>query len=164
LTVLLFTADINSQTWTQSAGILGGPMVVLGSAILWLVPTPLVVTQTSSAIGRKAAFYAYAIVGFLATVSWYSLVYIANAKFGLNYQALWAHVWSDAHASVAFMTIDAFVLWLSQILYLAYRKPAGALEAFVTTLLFGPGGSIAIGMAQLELDELERVAKSVKQE
>ena len=78
------------------------------------------------------AFTGYAANIYLASLSYASL--------GETRTALWA----EATPAVAFMTIDAGVLFLSLLLHLASTAPAEAVAALAASPLLGPGAACAL--------------------
>ena len=136
LTVALFALDPTSRAWTVCAGLLGGPAIALLPLLLNLVPAPAVavafdefpsagaLVAKQAAAGAKALGHAYALAGVLAFMGYAANVYLAS----LSYTSLGAActaLWAEATPAVAFMTIDAGVLFLGLLLHLASTHRAG---------------------------------------
>jgi hypothetical protein len=153
LTMIVFTADTAGKLWTTCAGTLGGPILIMISVVtLWGDAPPSDDTYKARISSGKAAAFAYRAMVPVSLLAWYALVYIAYSTYGTDVLALWRAVWTDANASVAFMTIDAIVLFVAILLYLAYRSLESCIQAMALTPILGPGAACAFVMADLELE------------
>ena len=106
-----------------------------------------------------AAAFAYRAVAPVAFLGYACLVYVTYTEYGVDGTALWGAVWSGAGPSVAFMTIDAIVLYVAVCLYIAFRDVGGAIKAVALTPVVGPGAAIAIVMAALEEEPFALASK-----
>ena len=154
LAMIVFTADTNDDLWTVSAGILGGPLLVMSGAIFWLYP-PLSASAAAEASNEyraactQATQTAYRVAAGMAVVGYWFLVSIAYATYGLQGAHLWDAVWTEANSSVAFMTIDTLVLYTSILSYVAYKDLNAAKKAFLLTPFVGPAAASFV-LAELE--------------
>jgi hypothetical protein len=152
--MIVFTADTNDDLWTVSAGILGGPLLVMSGAIFWLYP-PLSASAAGEASNEyraactQATQTAYRVAAGMAVVGYWFLVSIAYATYGLHGAHLWDAVWTEANSSVAFMTIDTLVLYTSILSYVAYKDLNAAKKAFLLTPFIGPAAASFV-LAELE--------------
>jgi hypothetical protein len=151
LSVLVFCLDTDSYAWTISAGILGGPILALLPVFLWGVAVPEN-SKEQRIQGARAASFAYIVAGVIAFFGWWFLVYVAWSSYGTDHAALWKDLWTDAKPCVAFMTIDAGVLWLAMVICIAFQSLPHATEALLMTPLFGPGAACSFAMARLEVE------------
>jgi len=150
LTLAVFTADTDGRLWTICAGILGGPGLVMSSALLWKDAPPLSSSSDVLSKSARTAAFAYRAVAPVGFIAYACLVYIAYSEYGTDLQALWDAVWTNANASVKFMTIDTLVLFLGVCVYIAFRDVAAAVKAVALTPLLGPGAAPSIVMAAME--------------
>jgi len=156
LTVTVFVAPTESQLWTTAAGMLGGPILAMFGLVLFrdgsseLAPTEEN-AKTSSAVIRNTNKMMM-VLGF---VGWYTLVAIAYRSYGTSIGNLWNDIWVNAGPSVAFMTIDAGVLYLAILMFIAYRhgESKAAKALFLTTIL-GPATAICFVFIEME-NEIE---------
>mmetsp|Transcript_12103 Transcript_12103/g.28492 ORF Transcript_12103/g.28492 Transcript_12103/m.28492 type:complete len:668 (+) Transcript_12103:329-2332(+) len=173
LTVALFTLDPTSRAWTVCAGLLGGPAIALLPLLLNLVPAPAVavafdefpsagaLVAKQAAAGAKALGHAYALAGVLAFMGYAANVYLAS----LSYTSLGAActaLWAEATPAVAFMTIDAGVLFLGLLLHLASTAPAEAVAALAASLLLGPGAACALLLHRRETHQHAEASAEAK--
>ena len=159
LTAAVFTANTDGQLWTTCAGILGGPGLPLAAGLLWRLTPPLTKTKDALTKSADAAAFAYRAVAPVAFLGYACLVYVTYTEYGVDGTALWGAVWSGAGPSVAFMTIDAIVLYVAVCLYIAFRDVGGAIKAVALTPVVGPGAAIAIVMAALEEEPFALASK-----
>ena len=150
LTALVFTTDTDSYLWTVCAGTLGGPGLAMVPIALWLDQPPALDNATALQRGTQAAVQAYRIGLPIATTIYWGLVYVAYTTYGTNLVTLWDAVWTNANASVAFMTIDSLILFVAVVVYIAYRSVTAAVQALILSPVLGPGGACCWVMAQLE--------------
>ena len=162
LSCICFTADTDSYLWTVSAGILGGPLVIFICVFMWADSPPKIEAEAANDLGRQSVALAYRISLVVATILWFVWVYVAYSTYGTDVSSLWRAVWSEANASVAFMTIDTLVLFAGMLLYLSFRSASAALKTLVLTPLLGPGGACSYTMAELE--EAMRLPSAKKDE
>mmetsp|Transcript_20188 Transcript_20188/g.40192 ORF Transcript_20188/g.40192 Transcript_20188/m.40192 type:complete len:345 (+) Transcript_20188:46-1080(+) len=150
LTVVVFTADVDGSLWTTSAGILGGPGLVLCGAALWPVPAaPASPSPDYVRASAQAIRTAYRIAAAVAAVGYLYLLRIAHAEYGWDVSALWRAVWTEAGSSVAFMTVDTIVLYVGVLSYVACRSGAGVVKAALLTPFVGPAAASLV-LAELE--------------
>ena len=120
LTVALFSLDPESRAWTLVAGALGGPLVALGPLCLWKLEAPPHPTAEAVAAGAHALKRVYALLGAVSFVGWLVNVRLAAHAFGRledgGLAKTWQALWAEAHPAVAFMTIDAAVLYIGLVL------------------------------------------------
>jgi hypothetical protein len=151
LTVALFVLDTTSYAWTVTAGVLGGPLVALGPLLLWSLAPPYP-TDEAVAAGADALRRSYATVGAVAMLGWAVNVWLACRTFD-SADSVWAALWSRAPPAVAFMTIDAGVLYLGVLLAVLVGGDggvAGVATALALTPVLGPGGACAFVLAKRE--------------
>jgi hypothetical protein len=152
--VIFWLLPTSSSWWTSCAAIVGGPAVCLPLALLYFVqhpdPNDLVVVQTSA----EKSTMPYAVTGVISLAAWLWLVFIVTIPhYGFRLSAIYKDVWGEADPAVAFMTIDAIVLWLGLIVFIAYHKFQSGLEALALSFLFGPGAGPALVLAGLQVDD-----------
>ena len=155
LSIAAFIVNTKTYIWTVVAGILGGPALALTPILLWGDKEPPLSDSKAIRDGADIAAKAYAIAGILSLLVWVFLLFVVFAEFGFHPMALYAHVWSEADSAVAFMTIDATVLWLGLIVCIASRKLQGGIEALLLAPIFGPGGAAALVLAGLEIEKTD---------
>jgi len=161
LAMIVFMANTDDYIWTVSAGILGGPLLVMSGALFWFIP-PIIASADDEQVVvpskehyeecTKATQTAYRVSAGIAFIGYYFLVYIAYSTYGMNGSKVWNAVWTDANSSVAFMTIDTLVLYLSILSYIAYKDLDAAKKAFLLTPLVGPGAASLV-LAELEKEQ-----------
>lgn len=163
LTAVVFTADPAGATWTSCAGALGGPMLAVFPAVLWGDAPPARDASVSSRkVRAEAGASAYRATIPFSLAGYYALVKAAHSAYGTDLSALWAAVWTDASASVAFMTVDALVLYGAVCWYIAYRSEMGAAKAIALTPFLGPGAACSLVLADMELQQAALDSKSEK--
>ncbi len=171
LTLVAFGVNTDSYMWTLGAGILGGPALPLCFGVLWtdLPPAnPNKETIQASIASVKKAYTIAAIIGGVGYHLLIHIVYRAYASegiegFGTMLGRLWSEIWTDANASVAFMTIDTGVLYLGVLLLVAYQDTGKALKATVLTPLFGPAAASLV-LAELEEARYENEEEPLKED
>mmetsp|Transcript_14538 Transcript_14538/g.42599 ORF Transcript_14538/g.42599 Transcript_14538/m.42599 type:complete len:810 (+) Transcript_14538:54-2483(+) len=146
LSVALFALEPASRAWTVCAGLLGGPGVALLPLLLSLIPAP---AAEQAAAGARALSRAYAAAAALAFVGYTANLCLAGLAFGSPRAAVGA-LWAEAPPAVAFMSIDAGVLFLGLLLHLASTSPAEALAALLASPLVGPGAACALMLSRRE--------------
>ncbi|KAL7488129.1 hypothetical protein ACHAW6_013718 [Cyclotella cf. meneghiniana] len=150
LTFLVFYADTDSRLWTNSAGILGGPLLAMSGLALWtdesssLDASPQNVAKSCNLM-RKS----YSLLGGISFLMYACLV-VVSFRYYQSLTDLWKDVWVEAGPSVAFMTIDTLVLYLGVLIFIAYHNEVKAIKAFALTPFVGPGTACCIVMSELE--------------
>ena len=163
LTYLVFSQPTDSYIWTVSAGILGGPIMVMLSLLLLfdksssLEPTFENIKKSANLV--QNALSAVAVMSF---VFWLCLVAGAYDAYGFAFVALWSDIWTDAGPSVAFMTIDAGVLFLGMLLFIAYQSESKAFKTVVLTPIVGPGAACCMTFKELEHDAASALIAGAK--
>eukprot|EP00565_Helicotheca_tamesis_P008251 CAMPEP_0185733684 /NCGR_PEP_ID=MMETSP1171-20130828/20293_1 /TAXON_ID=374046 /ORGANISM="Helicotheca tamensis, Strain CCMP826" /LENGTH=339 /DNA_ID=CAMNT_0028403469 /DNA_START=83 /DNA_END=1102 /DNA_ORIENTATION=- len=151
LTYFVFASPTNGYTWEVSAGILGGPILAMLGLPLWLDKSPsMEVTSENVARSNSAIQRAYTFLSAVAFAIYSYLLVVAYQTYGLAFDELWRDIWSEAGPSVAFMTIDTGVLYLGELLFIAYHSEWKAFKAFLMTPLVGPGAACCIVLKELE--------------
>mmetsp|Transcript_12068 Transcript_12068/g.28599 ORF Transcript_12068/g.28599 Transcript_12068/m.28599 type:complete len:345 (-) Transcript_12068:278-1312(-) len=151
-TAIVFAAPTDSQLWTTSAGILGGPILALLGLALFTDASPkLVATKESGIVSSVRISKLYKVIMVLGLIGWYSLVAIAYQTYGTSLSNFWNDVWVNAGPSVAFMTIDTGVLYLGVLMYIAYRHgELKAVKALSLTAVLGPAAAALFIMNEAE--------------
>jgi len=147
---------IPTYTWTVIAGLLAGPVGMACTPLLYfnLHPPSKPVSEKQKNLTIYAVVFAYSVAGALAFLCWALWVFRAFSAYGLDYQLMIDDLWNTpASGSVKFMSIDDLVLYASLVLYIAYHRFTAAIECLLQTLLFGPGASVAMILAQLEMEQ-----------
>mmetsp|Transcript_14059 Transcript_14059/g.18334 ORF Transcript_14059/g.18334 Transcript_14059/m.18334 type:complete len:340 (-) Transcript_14059:127-1146(-) len=150
LTIFVFTADTDSYLWTVCAGILGGPGVPMIVIALWGDSPPEYSANDANIKGTKAVAMAYRVTLPIALITWVYVVYAAYSAFGTDTSALCRALWTDANASVAFMTIDTLILFAAMVIFLAFRSWTAAIKTLLLAPLMGPGAACCLTLAELE--------------
>ena len=158
-TVAIFTLDIQSTAWTAWAGFLGSPAICLIAALPRLLKPPQTAPSDEILSTAQSAGLSLGLGGVISFIGWMYLLYVTYTQYGSNVQAFRKDVWSEAHPSVQFMTIDAAILWLGVMIHIATRNVRIALEAVLTTPLFGPGAAGCMALVSLEVDSASKLAK-----
>jgi hypothetical protein len=140
LTAFVFLAPTDSQLWTSSAGMLGGPVLAMSSLVLMKDVSPeLVATNETAKATSTAVKNMYKLFCVIGLVDWCVMVAIAYQAYGTSLGDLWDDIWVSANASVKFMTIDSGVLYLAVLLFLGYRcGESKAAKALFLTPVLGP--------------------------
>jgi len=144
LTVLVFMVDTSTYQWTMIAGLLGGPLLVLTSLLLWRMEPKGQATPEQVAQGAIATSRAFAVSSLMAFGFWIAILYVAYQEYGLDYEALLNALWIEADPCVKFMTVDAVVLFLAAVLYIASVDPIDAFVALLLSLGLGPGAACGL--------------------
>jgi len=146
LTILVFAAPTDSQLWTTSAGILGGPWLAMCPWAVFLDgSSKLVATKENVRATSEAMKKIYKFLSVIGLVGWYILVAIAYRAYGTSPSAFWNDVWVTAGPSVKFMAIDTGVLYLAMLLFLGYRcGEAQATRALLLTTVLGPAAACCV--------------------
>lgn len=151
LTYLVFNAPTDGYIWTCSAGILGGPLIAMTGLTLW---TDKSSTMAASAQNIKrsseAIQKAYTLLATFSFVFYWVLVAIAFQTYGVAVDLLLRDIWVEAAPSVAFMTVDTGVLYLGELLLIAYESEWKAVKALLLTPLVGPGAACCVALKELE--------------
>uniref|UniRef100_A0A6U3NQB9 Uncharacterized protein n=1 Tax=Ditylum brightwellii TaxID=49249 RepID=A0A6U3NQB9_9STRA len=148
LTLFVFTAGTDSYLWTISAGILGGPLLVMSSAVFWKDVSPPS-TKENIVSGAAAIQKACRLLIPVGVAIWAIVVVTAFQTYD-SFPALWASIWTEANASVAFMTIDSGILWVAILICIAFQDEYKAMKALVLTPIMGPGAAPLLVLAELE--------------
>ena len=171
LTLVAFGANTDSYMWMLGAGMLGGPALPLFSGVLWTDVPPVNPNKETIQACITSVKKAYTIAAIIGGVGYHLLIYIVYRAyasegiggFGTILGRLWSEIWTDANASVAFMTIDTGVLYLGVLLLVAYQDTGKALKATVLTPLFGPAAASLV-LAELEEARYENEEDPVKED
>ena len=107
--------------------------------------TPQHIIESSRAVQK--AFLLLVIVGF---VFWAFLVAVAFRSYGFDIGKLWNDIWVEAMPSIAFMTIDTGVLYISLLIFIAYQSEWKAIRVFLLTLLVGLPTAFSLVLMELE--------------
>lgn len=161
-TAIVFLAPTDSALWTTSAGILGGPILLLFNLVLSMErSSELPATKQNVRACFDASQHVLNSLMGLAFVFWYVLVGIAHQAYGTSVGDLWNDVWVEADASVAFMTIDTIVLYAGVLMYIAYRSDLKkAAKALLLTLVLGPGTACLFLFSEIEKETTQLPAVS----
>lgn len=161
-TAIVFLAPTDSTLWTTSAGVLGGPILVMLNLVLSTErSSELPATKETIGASFDASMRVLNFLMGLAFVFWYVLVGIAHQAYGTSFGDLWNDVWVEADASVAFMTIDTLVLYAGVLMYIAYRGGSKkAAKALLLTLVLGPGTACLFLFAEIERETTKLFAVS----
>mmetsp|Transcript_8421 Transcript_8421/g.10650 ORF Transcript_8421/g.10650 Transcript_8421/m.10650 type:complete len:349 (-) Transcript_8421:39-1085(-) len=148
LTSIVFTENTDSYLWTFSAGVLGGPILALASCTFWMDQSPPATKENAEAttIGIKATSKGLIPVTMIA---WWGLVLIAFKTYD-SVEHLWRNLWTDATASVQFMTIDAGILFGTILLWIAFHSEKIAIKTLLLTLIMGPGAAPLAVLGEIE--------------
>jgi hypothetical protein len=158
LTVAVFTLDIQSDAWTTCAGILGGPMICFFGFAPTLLKAPENPTPQQMSKAARSSAVSFGIGGLVSTGGWFYMLSLVYLHYGTDFSTLVESIWTNAHPSIKFMTVDATILWLGLILHIATRKLSSAAEAVALTPIFGPGGACCMALASLESDRAVAVS------
>ncbi|KAG7352123.1 hypothetical protein IV203_008171 [Nitzschia inconspicua] len=164
LTIALFTLDVQSDAWTTCAGILGGPIICFLGLAPTLLSAPDNATNKQVAQASRTSAISFGIGGLISTCGWFYMLYVVYLHFGTDLPTLFQAVWTEAHPSIKFMSVDASILWMGLVFHIATRKLSSAVEAVVLTPLFGPGGACCMALASLESDRAAAQNKGTKKE
>lgn len=148
LTWLVFNADTNSYLWTVSSGILGGPLLTMVSIVLWkdASPSPTKENRISGAVAFQKACK---ILIPLGIVMWATVILTVFQTYG-SVDEMWSSIWTEANASVAFMTIDSGILYVAVMICIAYLDEYKAMKALLLTPMMGPGAAPLLVLSELE--------------
>ena len=152
LTAIVFSAPTDSYLWTICAGILGGPILALSSAILWKdASSSLPATAQNIKRSSRATKNVYTLLMFVGFVGWLVWVAIFYKSYGTSMGDLWNDIWIDATGAVAFMTIDTGVLYIGLLIFIAYRgSELKALKALLLTPVLGPATACCLVLKEFE--------------
>jgi len=103
------------------------------AAVYWFDSPPAMDDVKAIEQGEKAAAFAFRAATPVTALAYFYFVYLAYSSFG-SPAAVWQALWTDANASVAFMTIDTLILYVGVCIYIAFRS----WPAFFKTLLLSP--------------------------
>jgi len=150
LSIICFTADTDGSLWTTSAGILGGPGLAFLAASMWADKVPSNHSQDDLLEGSKATSRAYLATVPIGLIAYAGFVHTVVSTYGFSVSALWDAIWTNANASVAFMTIDTIVLWLAVCLRIFYEETSAGCKAILLSPIMGPGAACSYVLAGLE--------------
>lgn len=148
-TAFAFVLDPSSRPWRVFVGMLGGPILPMLSLVLWGMEVPNDKRSDPQVVadGAVASQRAYLAVGAVGLGWWWAIIVPKIlGVYGLDPVVIWSAIWTAAHPSVKFMTIDAVVLWLGMVMYIAAEDLFGAFVALVTAPLLGPGASCVVAL------------------
>lgn len=146
LSILAFTVDVSTYQWTLIAGLVGGPLPVMSTLLLWGMEPKVgeVLNPKQVAQGAIATSNAFAVSSLVAFAFWMAILKVAYNEFGFDTIALWNALWTDADPCVQFMTIDAIVLYLGTVLYISAVDPIDGFVTLIATPLLGPGAACGL--------------------
>ena len=100
----------------------------------------------------RALSSAYRIAAIIALIGHIINLRLITKVHGFNLSSIWNELWTSAHPTVAFTTIDVVVLFLGVLLYISVQKDGliSALQALVLMPFIGPGSACALIMSGLE--------------
>jgi hypothetical protein len=164
LTFLVFYADTDSRLWTNSAGILGGPLLAMSGLALWMDESSALDTSPQNiAKSCKLMRKCYTLLGGISFLL-YACLAVVSFRSYQNLNDLWKDVWVEAGSSVAFMTIDTLVLYLGVLIFIAYHSELKAIKAFTLTPFVGPGTACCVVMSELEEEAATELARGEKKD
>ncbi|GFH55571.1 hypothetical protein CTEN210_12047 [Chaetoceros tenuissimus] len=147
LSLFVFIAPTETQWWTVSAGILGGPIPALGGMVYWNDKNTIPTTAKSLQDNIKNVKVYSRLLMPTAIFAWYALLFVT---FDNLEGSLWDAIWTNAGPSVRFMTIDAGILYLAYIMWFAFHSEIIAIKVLLLTFVVGPGGAGLIMLGKLE--------------
>mmetsp|Transcript_25427 Transcript_25427/g.31329 ORF Transcript_25427/g.31329 Transcript_25427/m.31329 type:complete len:360 (+) Transcript_25427:86-1165(+) len=153
LTLLVFNLDPSSYAWTFSAGLLGGPLVacspILFSFLPYEKPSENELYKAGVSHILSKAYFIAAIISF---VGYMINVRLITKIHGADFHSIFKEIWTNAHPSVAFMTIDILAFFLGILLYISIQKRGmvGVLKVVITAPFVGPGSACAIVLWEQE--------------
>jgi hypothetical protein len=154
LSILILWLDADSDLWTTCAAILGGPTICCINCFMWPIRDPDPNDKVLAQKSAEASTLPYAVAGLMSLAGWLWLVFIVTIPhYGFHPMAIYKDVWGEANPSVAFMMIDAVIVWMGMIVFIAYQKPQAGLEAIALSIMFGPGAGPALILAGLQMDD-----------
>jgi len=163
LSVILFTVDTNSYVWTCAAGLAGGPLTPCLTLLYWMFDTQPKSETSDIYKGCRASANAYTVAAILALVQWYINLYYAYISFETfsdMVSALWG---SQSHPAVAFMTVDAVVLFLGLLLFLFLKCGiTGSIKALLISPVLGPGAAVSLILHESEMSNAAECILSIK--
>ena len=159
LTILVFTVDTSTYQWTMLAALLGGPLIVLTTLLLWgMEPKADQVDPKQVARGAIATSNAYAISSLMSFCFWIAILRVIYMEYVYDFAALWDDLWTFADPCVQFMTVDSIILFLAAVFYIASVDPLDAIVTLFASPLLGPGAACGL---MLWGHERVRTAKAV---
>lgn len=160
-----FVLDISSTAWKINAGILGGPILALLPVYYYFSPCCDEKEQPSAqakklydkdrAITEYRKYLKYA--GVLSFLGWMYLLFLSHSTYGMHVSSVWDAVWSNAHPSVKFMTLDTTGFYLGMVLCLGAEKIEDMVKCVALTPLLGP---CAISFVLLQRENLQFISMS----
>ena len=147
LSLFVFVAPVETQWWTVSAGILGGPILAMGGILYWNDKAVVKTNAKSLQENVKKVKIHSRLLMPTAIFAWYALLFVT---FDNLEGSLWDAIWTNAGPSVRFMTIDAGILYLAYVMWFAFHSEMLAIKVLLLTLVVGPGGAGLIMLGKLE--------------
>lgn len=105
---------------------------------------------------RKLTALIYGVTGLVSLAVWLWLLFVmVIPTYGLTSSptAVYNEVWVSASPALKVKTLEVITLWLSGLLFVAYRSTQAAIEAFFLSLLFGPGAGLSMALAGVAVDD-----------
>mmetsp|Transcript_20292 Transcript_20292/g.42450 ORF Transcript_20292/g.42450 Transcript_20292/m.42450 type:complete len:350 (+) Transcript_20292:249-1298(+) len=165
LTFLVFYAPTESYLWTCAAGMLGGPILVMTGLFFWMDKSSSMEGSTQNIMKSSNLLQnAYSLLAMVTFIFWWCLMAVAFQTYGFEIGLLWRDIWVEAGPSVAFMTVDTGVLFLGELLLIAYESEWKAVKAFALTPLVGPGAAICLVLIELELEGTAALLNGAKKD
>ena len=165
LTLGAFLLSTDTYAGQLFVSMLCSPILVCAPLLVWNAGPPAEDEhKTALRMGVRATVAAYFVAGCLEFVFWWFLVFVAVKTYGIDIGLLWDALWTNADASILFMTIDVAVLWLTGLLYVAFHSYSHAANAILLTTLLGPGASLSFVLSRMELERLSAGASSDQKE
>lgn len=147
LSFIVFVVPTETQLWTVSAGILGGPILAMGGIVYWNDKETVQTTAKSLEDNIKNVKIYSRLLMPTAIFAWFALLFVTFDNLD---ESLWDSIWTNAGPSVKFMTIDAGILYLAYIMWFAFHSEMLAIKVLLLTLVVGPGGAALIMLGKLE--------------
>jgi len=150
--IAVFTVNVDSFVWRLSAGVLGGPALALVSGYLLSYDTPPC-EKSKDAVTEyfDASIATYRLVTKISLAGYAGIAYLAYISYGVDVSAMWRDIFTEANASVAFLTIDYILIQVSVIFgYVAYRSWFEAVRAAILLPIVGPA-AVSMAMERIEL-------------
>jgi hypothetical protein len=169
-----FVLNISSAAWKINAGILGGPVLALLPVYYYFSPCrpsnedneqlALVenIYNKDRAIAEYRKYLKYA--GALSFLGWVYLLVLSYSTYGIHLSSVWDAVWSNAHPSVKFMTLDTTGFYLGMVLCLGAEKIEDIAKCIALTPLLGPCAVsfVLLQRSNLQVVDEDEVAKKKK--
>mmetsp|Transcript_12148 Transcript_12148/g.22752 ORF Transcript_12148/g.22752 Transcript_12148/m.22752 type:complete len:355 (-) Transcript_12148:104-1168(-) len=161
-----FILDKGSTAWRLNAGILGGPVLALLPAYYSFSPCPpssvhdehsvssakMDIYDKNRAILEYRKYLKYA--GALSLIGWMYLLFLSYSTYGTELSSIWDALWSNAHPSVKFMTLDTTGFYLGMVLCLGAENVIDMIKCMALAPLVGPS---AISFVLLQKPNLQAI-------